>query len=152
MFERMIDRASEAAAGYVRAPARAVVVRRLALLLVAGAALALVATQVLLPWVRSYLYGATRLEILERAEHVMYAIAALLVVGGVVALVHGVRILRAGRWPLPGAFVFRDTKIETGTRATVRGAVLVLAAVLQFGLAVWTAMLPRMLYGSLSFA
>ena len=148
----MIDRTSEGEAAYVRAPARAIVVRRLAVLLVAGTALALLATQVLLPRVRSYLFGASRLEILERAEHVMFSIAAVLVVGGTVALVHGVRILRAGRWPLPGAFVFRDTMVETGTKARLRGWALVFAAVLQFGLAVWTVMLPRMLYGSLSFA
>lgn len=136
----------------VRAPPRAAVAKRLGVLFALGVALAVLGTQVVLPGVRSYLFGATRLQILERAEHVMFAVAALLAFGAVVSLVHGVRILRAGRWPLRGAFVVRDTVVRRGRGANLRGWTLVLLAVLQLALALWTSLLPRMLYGSLSFA
>jgi hypothetical protein len=113
-----------------------------------GLLVAIAGELVLLPRVRAYLDAATRADALERVETVLFPVAGLLMLGSIYTIVLGMRILRARRWPLPGAFVLRDTPVSTGIAARLRGASLLAMGALLAAAAGWTAMLPRLLFAS----
>jgi len=92
---------------------------------------------------------ASPAEVIKRVQIFFWLTAVL--VGGVAcwAFITGARVLKAGRFPLPGARVTRPTRVRRGTRARRLGYVLVACGVagvvLAANLASFTARLPHAL-------
>jgi len=111
--------------------------RRLALWL-ALAALAWLGYQFLyLPWQTAYLGELTEENAHQRVRDVMIIMSVVLMVSSAWVGVLALRILMHGRYPLPGAFVWRPTPIETGARARLRGAAGLAAALGLLAAAAW---------------
>lgn len=130
----------------VPARPRAQIVAVAAILLGSAVGLGFVLAFHVLPYVRRYLAGASRFEIANHMQNVLFALAALMLLGSLIATWHGIRLLRAGRWPLPGAFVMKDTRVRRGDAAKALAVTFILLGATQAGLAVLALVLPKFLY------
>lgn len=64
---------------------------------------------------------AARRRILTLLDFFLYGMSAILAVGALVLAVQGLRILRSGHFPPPGARVVLDTRVQRGAAAKRRG-------------------------------
>jgi hypothetical protein len=110
----------------------------IALLILAGAALKLLALPVLLRW----LAVSDNAVLVHRVGVVFYAMSATMV--AIAALVgwHASRILRSNQSPPPNTWVLRDTPIVRGAAAHLRGWIVMACAVAFVVLAIYAALLP----------
>jgi len=93
-------------------------------------------------WFHEYLSVASQTELVARIRSVFTALAVFVTAVAAWEFWFALRILRAGQWPLPGAFVLRDTPVRFGARARVRGVLVFVAAVFSAGVACYAALFP----------
>lgn len=131
----------------LRAPPRKTLVLRFGGLAVLALALAVAAKLWLLPFVQDYLQSASgRDDAIHRVQIVLDWFGALLfpVVGYAAWLAY--RTLTTGQWPLPGALVIRDTPVQRGRKAHVRGLAFAVLAILLGTMAILIILLPDFLF------
>jgi hypothetical protein len=79
----------------------------------------------LFPWIKAYLSHPDLQEARDRLWNVSIGLSTLgLSVAGWV-LWMGIRVLRCRQWPLPGAVVFKPTRVAVGRMVVLRGVALV---------------------------
>jgi hypothetical protein len=71
------------------------------------------------PWLRRYLSVADPVLAAARGRHVLLVFVAFVGIVVFLAFFQAWRIFRAGQFPLPGAFVSRDTPVRRGPAAAM---------------------------------
>ena len=127
----------------IRAPPIHIALAKLGAMLALGAAIVVLAKAYFFPWMRGYLGDAvTHAEALHRFKIVMLGAGAFAMGLAAYAGWLGVRVIQLGQWPLPGAFVLRDTPVRHGRWVRARGIVLIVLAALLAADAIGLAVLP----------
>lgn len=130
----------------LRAPPLKQRLTKLALWIGAGAAFVAATEYWLFPWLRVWLSVKDEADLLFRLRVVFGGLALGILAAAVYAFDTGRRVLRAGQWPLPGAFVLRDTPVVTGRGVRWRGWGMIVWAALAAVLAVFAALLPALMH------
>lgn len=99
------------------------------------------------PWFRDYFSVASRAELTSRVQHIFYAISIIVASIAAWEFWFALRVLRVGQWPLPNAFVLRDTPVQRGTRLRVRIGAMFLGALCTAGVAIYAALFPAFVLG-----
>ena len=112
---------------------------------IAGVAIA-VAEFRFFPWLREYLAVTDAGELHSRLRIVFAGLSLSILAAAAWAFHLGMRVLKIGQWPLPGAFVLRDTPVSTGRRARIMAWAMIVWAVCVAALGVFAALLPDMIH------
>ena len=131
---------------FVKAVPRSVALRKLALYAALGVIVILFGEYILFPWMREYLAVKDELLLLARFKHVMLGVALGLLPPVVFMFRFSSRIIASKQFPYPGAVVFRDTRIQRGRLALLRGWFFRFAALFILACAVYMACLPYILF------
>jgi len=129
----------------LRAPPFKQRVTKLALWIVIGATVVAAAEFWFFPWLRVWLSVKDEAELLFRLRVVFGGLALGIFAAAAYVFHTGRRVLRTGQWPLPGAFVLRDTPLVTGRGVRWRGWGMIAWAVLAAALAVFAALMPELI-------
>lgn len=97
------------------------------------------------PWLRGWLAVKDEAELLFRLRVVFGGLALGIFAAAAYVFHTGRRVLRTGQWPLPGAFVLRDTAVVTGRGVRWRGWGMIVWAALAAVLAVFAALMPELI-------
>ena len=117
----------------------------LALWLGIAAALVVAAEFWFFPWLRGWLAVKDEAELLFRLRVVFGGLSLCIFAAAAYAFHFGRRVLRAGQWPLPGAFVLHDTPVITGRGVKWRAWGMIVWAGLAAALAVFAALMPELI-------
>jgi hypothetical protein len=130
----------------LRAPPLKQRLTKLAMWIGAGVAFVAATEYWLFPWLRVWLSVKDEAELLFRLRVVFGGLALGILAAAMYALHTGMRVLRAGQWPLPGAFVLRDTPVVTGRSVQWRGWGMIVWAAFAAALAVFAALMPALMH------
>jgi hypothetical protein len=113
--------------------------------LVLGSVIAVTGKHWFFPWLGRYLSEAASPEAEARFSLVMGGMALLFASAGAGLFQRGIRVLRARQYPLPDAFVWKDTAVATGRKACLYGWLHIGGAAWIGACAVYAALLPRLM-------
>jgi hypothetical protein len=121
---------------------------RFAWLLSIGAAVAAASEWLFKPWFHHYMIDGSRAQTIDRLHTTFLALSGFLWVAAAIGFWQVLRIAKHGQWPLPGAFVFKETPIQRGRWLKVRLVGLLLWSILAMALGIYAAMLPGRMFGT----
>ena len=99
------------------------------------------------PWFHHYLVDGSKAETVARLRSVFLGLSAFLVIVSALGLWQALRVAKHGQWPLPGAFVFKETPIQRGGWLRLRLIGMVMTSLLALALAVYAAILGNRYFG-----
>jgi hypothetical protein len=135
---------------WIKAIPRSAIIKRAVIYFGFVVAVVLTAKIIAFPALREYLATKDPAEALARLKLVMLCFGlSLLPIVTYLAWLSS-RIIRSRQFPSPGATVWRDTRIERGRKAVLRGWVIAACAMCLTGLAIYAAYLPYLSFGSQS--
>lgn len=98
------------------------------------------------PWLREYLAVTDAGDLHSRLRIVFAGLSLSILAAAAWAFHLGMRVLKFGQWPLPGAFVLRDTPVSTARRARIMAWAMIAWAVRVAALGVFAALLSDMIH------